>query len=96
VGEWVGTWAARLASASGPYRLVIERVAGGKVHGYVETTGGRNQPNPPATFRIAGTLEGNHLRYGTDNYTVDLEISGSEMRGTWSGRAHRDLSLRKR
>jgi hypothetical protein len=48
------------------------------------------------TFRVAGTLEGNHLRYGTGNYTVDLEINGSEMRGTWSGLAHRDVSLRKR
>ena len=95
LGEWIGTWTGRLASASGPYRLVIERVDGRRVRGHVETTGGRNQQGAPVSFRIAGVLKGNHLTYGASNSPVDLEVNGSEMRGTWTGLAHRDITLNK-
>ncbi len=95
IGDWVGTWQGKLASTSGPYRLVIERVNGTKVNGHVETTGGRSKQDAPVSFRIAGEVKGNHLTYGTKNYQVDLEVNGSEMRGTWTGLAHRDLTLVK-
>ena len=95
IGDWVGTWQGRLASASGPYRLVIERVNGDKVHGHVETTSGRSKQDAPTSFRIAGEVKGNHVTYGTSNYQVDLEVNGTEMRGTWNGLAHRDLTLVK-
>jgi hypothetical protein len=95
IGDWVGTWQGKLASQSGPYRLVIERVKGDKVQGHVETISGRVKQNAPTSFRIAGVVKGNHLTYGTSNYQVDLEVNGSEMRGTWTGMAHRDLTLVK-
>jgi hypothetical protein len=96
LGEWVGTWAGKLASASGPYRLTIEAVDGDMVRGHVDTTGAPRQQNAPVTFPIRGVLRGNHLTYGTSNYTVDLEVNGSEMRGTWTGMAHRDITLTKK
>ena len=95
IGHWAGTWQGKLASASGPCRLVIERVNGDMVHGHVETTGGRSKQDAPTWFKIAGVVKGNHLTYGTNNYQVDLEVNGSEMRGTWTGLAHRDLTLVK-
>jgi hypothetical protein len=95
IGDWVGTWQGKLASASGPYRLVVEQVNGDKVLGHVETTSGRSKQNAPTSFKIAGAVKGNHLTYGTKNYQVDLEVNGSEMRGTWTGLAHRDLTLVK-
>ena len=96
LGEWVGTWAGKLASANGPYRLTVEAVDGDKVRGHVDTTGSTRQQNAPVTFPIRGVLRGNHLTYGTKNYEVDLEVNGSEMRGTWTGLAHRDITLTKK
>ena len=93
IGEWIGTWQGKLASVSGSYRLTIQRIDGEKVRGHVETSGERGENR---TFPITGVLRGNHLTYGTSNYTVDLEISGSEMRGNWSGLVKREISLTKK
>ena len=93
IGEWIGTWEGKMASVSGPYRLTIQRIDGEKVRGRVETSGGRGENR---TFPITGVLRGNHLTYGTSNFTVDLEISGSEMHGNWSGLVQREISLTKK
>ena len=60
LGEWVGTWQGKLASASGPYRLTIEAIDGDKVRGHVETTGGLNnttrRPRSRSEACSAGTI----------------------------------------
>jgi len=93
IGEWIGTWKGKLASVSGPYRLTIQSIDGEKVRGRVETSGGRGENH---TYPITGVLRGNHLTYGTSNFTVDLEISGSEMQGNWSGLVQREITLTKK
>jgi hypothetical protein len=96
IGAWIGTWKGKLASVSGPYELIIESIDGEKVRGHVETTGAGSRQDAPVKFRITGLLQGNHLTYGTATYVVDLEIRGSQMRGTWSGFVQREISLTKK
>ena len=89
VGSWVGSWTETGRRAlSGRYIMTIDKVEGDRVSGTAEMVGRRVQVPP---FRVAGTLSGNRLTYGTRVQT-ELMIDGGRMTGKTSG-ANEDVCI---
>ena len=92
VGEWIGTWNLINNRYEGRYYLTIDRVAGDRVYGRVETTPGPlGRVGAARNFAVSGVLQGNRLTYGR----TTLEIDGSEINGHDSGFGPSIFSLRK-
>jgi hypothetical protein len=94
LGEWVGKWTGTLYQGTGAppaapprgiqnngdYRLMITKVEGNKVHGWVQQPG-LTVPE----FKFVGTLNQNILSYGNERYQTELTIKGDKMTGTRQG-----------
>jgi hypothetical protein len=82
VGEWIGRWRSGAATGGpgprsgreGPFAFTITRVEGGVAYGAIEVGG--------VTTKIRATLQGNQLKFGTDQVQTELTIERDQMRGT--------------
>ena len=82
VGQWAGTWAmANEPGVQGTHNMTISKVEGNQVYGHVDRIGfGRAVAT--AHFDFIGTLDGDRLTFTGPAHTVELTISGTNMRGT--------------
>src|SRR5215813_5590514 len=84
VGQWAGTWAmANEPGVQGTHNMTISKVGGNQVYGHVDRIGfGRAVAT--AHFDFVGTLDGDRLTFAGPAHTVELTVSGTNMRGTGS------------
>jgi len=82
VGQWAGTWAmTNEPGIQGTHNMTISKVDGNQVFGHVDRIGvGRAVAT--VHFDFVGTLDGDRLTFAGPAHTVELTISGTDMRGT--------------
>ena len=94
VGEWTGTWVATSERlAQGALNMTVTKVESNQVHGRFERDGWGKLPS--ARFDFVGTLEGDRLVFSGPGESVDLTISGKQMRVTGFIVLRLDISMTK-
>jgi hypothetical protein len=81
IGEWDGEWYIGAGVGRGNFYLTLKEVKDGVLIGDYSFTGGR----PPYNDTIRATLEGQILKVRGSYRTLDLTVSGDEMKGSGVG-----------
>ena len=95
VGQWAGTWAmTNEPGIQGTHNMTISKVDGNQVFGHVDRIGvGRAVAT--VHFDFVGTLDGDRLTFAGPAHTVELTISGTDMRGTGFESLHFNVAMAK-